>query len=542
MKNKIWMLAIILINTIEAFGQNSGETNQVILKLKNEMLNPDKSLSEKRFIGNNKIDSVSKKYNAVTIKKQSLGRKSGQYIYVVQFPDGVSIQQVIDDYYRTGEIEYAEPDYKASGGGAPLIAPNDPYYYRQWGLKNDGTFSLSPATAGADIDMENGWNVEQGDSNIVVGIIDSGTKLDHPEFAGRIWNNYNEMPGNGIDDDGNGFIDDTQGWDFVHSDNIPADDFGHGTNVTGIIGANGNNSIGYAGVDWNCKLMILKVLDSTNASLFSWLINAVYYAVDNGAKVINMSLGTTYNSITFQNAVAYAINNNVVVVACMMNDNSNTVYNPAAYPGVIAVGSTDADDTRTAPFFWDPSSGSNYGSHISVVAPGNYIYGIWYQSNTYYGTYYGGTSQATPHVSGLAALLLAQDPSRTPAQIKSIIETTAEDQVGDLIEDTPGWDQYYGYGRINAFNALSVTTNINSLYAQNKTLSVFPNPANKDFTINFPSTTKQIQIFNSVGKSLEVRNVAEQKSQNFQLEENGIYYIQITTDTQTITKKLVISR
>jgi len=264
--------------------------------------------------------------------------------------------------------------------------------------------------------------------------------------------------------------------------------------------------------------------------------------VDNGAKVINMSLGGPSNPITFQNAVAYAINNNVVVVASMMNDNSNTVYYPAAYPGVIAVGSTDPDDTRSAPFFWDPSSGSNYGSHISVVAPGNYIYGIWYQSNTSYGAYYGGTSQAAPHVSGLAALLLAQDPNRTPAQIKSIIETTAEDQTGDPIEDTPGWDQYYGYGRINAFNALSVTTNTNSLYAQNKIFSVFPNPADRDFTINFPSTTKQIQIFNSVGKSLEVRNVAEQTAQNFQLVENGIYFIQITTDTQTITKKLVISR
>lgn len=301
--------------------------------------------------------------------------------------------------------------------------------------------------------MENAWSIEQGDSNIVVTIIDSGTKLDHPEFTGRIWTNYHEIPNNGIDDDGNGYIDDVKGWDFANSDNDPMDDNGHGTNVAGIIGANGNNSIGYAGADWYCKLMILKGLDNNNYGYYSWWTEAIYYAVDNGAKVINMSLGGNSFSTTLQNAVTYALNNNVVVVVCMMNTNSNTVYYPAGFTGVIAVGSTNSNDTRSNPFFWSPTSGSNYGSHISVVAPGNYIYGLNYQSNTKYGSYWGGTSQATPHVSGLASLLLAQNPSRTPAQIKSTIETTAEDQVGNSSEDTPGWDIYFGHGRINAFNA-----------------------------------------------------------------------------------------
>jgi subtilisin family serine protease len=135
-----------------------------------------------------------------------------------------------------------------------------------------------------------------------------------------------------------------------------------------------------------------------------------------------------------------------------MNANTDTAYYPAACRHVIAVGATNPDDTRSAPFFWDKSSGSNYGKHITVVAPGNFIYGIDPEG---YDTYWGGTSQAAPYVSGLAALLIAQDPSRTADEIIDIIKNTADDGVGNPSEDKPGWDQYYGYGRINAYKALS---------------------------------------------------------------------------------------
>ena len=542
MKKRFYTFAILLFSCIATFGQNSEPTEQIILKLKNEASSGNKSFCKQKIIGNNKVDSITQKFLAVKIKKQSTGRKSKQHIYIIKFPQWINIQQVIDEYYKTGEIEYAEPDQKGSGGGTQGIIPDDQYYFMQWGLKNDGTFAFYPSVAGADIDMENAWSIEQGDSNIVVGIIDSGIKLDHPEFTGRIWTNYNEIPNNGIDDDDNGYIDDVKGWDFANTDNNPTDDFGHGTNVAGIIGAKGNNSIGYVGVDWNCKLMILKGIDSTNSGFYSWWCDAIYYAVDNGAKVINMSLGGTGASTTLQNAVTYALNNNVVVVVCMMNTNSNTVYYPAGFSGVIAVGATNPNDTRSNPFFWSLTSGSNYGSHISVVAPGNYIYGIDYQSNTNYDSFWGGTSQATPYVTGLASLLLAQDSSRTPAQIKSIIETTAEDQVGSPSEDTPGWDQYFGYGRINAFYALSVFTGITSLNFQNQNFLLFPNPTSQNFTVIVPSATKQIQIFNSLGESIQAKNLEGQTSQNFQLIGNGIYYIQITTDRQTIAKKLIVRR
>ena len=540
MTNKMYILAIILFCSIATFGQVPEQNNQIILKLKNEITGSTKSSCKQSSIGNSKVDSLNQLFHAIKIKKQSTGRKSKKYIYIIQFPEGTNIQQIIDEYYKTGEIEYAEPNNKGSGGGTQEIVPNDQYYFRQWALQNDGTFSLSPAVTGADIQMEDAWGIEQGDSNIIVGIIDSGTKLNHPEFSGRIWKNYNDIPNNGIDDDANGFVDDVTGWDFANSDNDPSDDEGHGTNVAGIIGANGDNAIGYAGVDWNCKLMILKGIDNTNFGLYSWWAEAIYYAVDNGAKVLNMSLGGSGPSTTLEDAVDYALNNNVVVVVSMMNENTGEVYYPAGFNGVIAVGSTDADDNRSDPFFWSETSGSNYGNHISVTAPGNFIYGLNYQSNSNYGSYWGGTSQATPHVAGLASLLLAQNPNRTPAQIKSIIEATAEDQVGNSTEDTPGFDQYYGHGRINAFNALSVLNSINTHGFQDADLEVFPNPASQNFTLTFPASAKQVQILNSLGQSLLIKNVEGQTMGNFQLTENGIYHVQVLTDKRTISKRLVV--
>ncbi len=539
MKQNILLMSILLFCSLSAYGQN---THQIILKLKKDVEVTGSSFGPKNSVGNKKVDAVSKKFFAEKITQQSAGKKLRQYFYVIKFPTGTDILQVIKAYEQTGEVEYAEPDYPGAGTGIKETIPNDPYYARQWALKNDGLFSLYPAIVGADIEMENAWSIEQGDSNIVVAVIDSGVKLNHPEFAGRIWINYNETPGNGIDDDQNGLIDDVKGWDFAYDDNNPADDYGHGTNVTGIIGANANNTKGYAGIDWNCKLMILKGVDVTNFGYYSWWAAAIYYAVDNGAKVINMSLGGTSSSTTLHNAVIYALSNKVTVVASMGNLNSNTAHYPASIPGIIAVGATNSDDTRAAPFFWDQASGSCYGNYISVVAPGNYIYGLNYESNTNYGTYWGGTSQAAPMVSGLAALLLAQDPTRSPAQIKQLIETTAEDQVGAPGEDAPGWDQYYGYGRINAFHALSIATGTSTANLTNQNFLLFPNPTTRIFTAMVPAGTTEIQIFNAFGKSIATKQIDGQSTCEFQLLEPGAYYLKITVDKQIVSRKIIVSQ
>jgi len=262
-----------------------------------------------------------------------------------------------------------------------------------------------------------------------------------------------------------------------------------------------------------------------------------------GADVINMSLGGTDVSSMLQEAVNYALNNNVTVVVCMMNTNSNTVFYPAAYPGVIAVGSTNPDDKRSHPFFWNPSSGSNYGPHISVVAPGNYIYGLDYQSNSQYGYYWGGTSQATPLVCGLAALILAQDPGMTPAQIKTLIQSTAEDQVGDPAEDTPGWDQYYGYGRINAHNALLQLSGISEKDKKNRSFVVYPNPNNGIMSLNLlnaPGSESVVTIINSLGQMVYQNKIKDQISTIHISRVPGIYVIKVKQGTVEQSSKIVI--
>ena len=209
---------------------------------------------------------------------------------------------------------------------------------------------------------------------------------------------------------------------------------------------------------------------------------------------------------------------------------------------MIAVGSTDPDDKRSHPFFWDPNSGSNYGPHISVIAPGNYIYGLHYLSNTNYDTYWGGTSQATPHVAGLASLLLAQNPARTPAQIKTIIENTAEDQVGDPSEDTPGWDQYYGWGRVNAYAALQVSQSIDKKDFPG--LLAYPNPSQGKIQVRTNITiykNADITISDLIGKIL-VRQKVNFPVTSFDLSDfgKGVFLMTFRSNEGISVKKIIL--
>jgi thermitase len=495
------------------------------------------------------VDALNVKFGCSAIKDLTPGRRNGQqsHIYLFSFNSTPDLSTMITEYLKTGYFEYVEPDFKGSIGGSKLtdsILPNDTWFSRQWSLYNNGSFPMMTSKVDADIDMTEGWTVEQGDSSIVIGIIDTGCKLDHTELTGRIWYNKDEIPGNGIDDDNNGYIDDIRGWNWANGNADPTDDEGHGTNVTGIIGSNGNNSIGYAGVDWHCKLMILKGINSSNWGYYSWWISAIDYAVDKGVRAINMSVCGTDASTALGDAVANALQNNVSIIACMGNANNNVPNYPADYSGVIAVGATNSDDTRTHPFFWDPNSGSNYGSWITVVAPGNYIYGLNYQSNTDFGWYWGGTSQATPHVTGLASLLYAQNPSRTQQTVKNIIVNTAQDQVGDPLEDTPGWDQYYGYGRINAYSALTYVPNgINR--PVNAGISVFPNPATDKITITSDHPVIQpveVTLADALGKIVYATDVNQLPvTIGISELERGIYILSLKGNGSISTLKVVIN-
>ena len=544
MKHLFLLISILLQNASFAQNQEKHSKNRLMIKFKSNVGGEYRMFNSAKKFNDQELDDLNKK-NKVQSIILSGNKKKGD-TYILNFESNHDIDDLIEQYKSTNLFEYVEADFIGFGGGkkaASQFMPNDTHFSRQYGLYNDGTFSLSPATNDADIDMELGWDIEQGDQSIIVAVLDSGIKLDHPEFSGRIWTNPNETL-NGIDDDNNGYIDDINGWDFANNDNDPSDDHGHGTNVTGIIGANSNNNLGYSGVDWNCKLMIGKILNANNSGYYSWWTDAIYYAVDNGAKVINMSVGGSGFSSSMKDAIDYAYDNGVTVVACMMNENNDTTFYPAGYQNTIAVGATNPNDERSAPFFWSPTSGSSYGNHIDVVAPGNYIYGLNYQSNTNYNSYWGGTSQAAPLVTGLSSLLLAQDIDKTPDDIRSIIRNTAEDQIGNVSEDILGFDIYYGYGRVNAYqallqNSLSINEIINT-----EDVSIFPNPVSNFVTINSSLKFSTVLIHNILGvEILRIDNSSKQNSLKIDVTnfKRGVYLTSLLNENETVlvSKKIV---
>lgn len=539
---------MLLLISMISFGQSNQNVveNQIIVKFKTISLKSKTTINN--FLNNSELSKLHSKINV--LKYQTINTKQSNKIIIIKYDSDIGLEEIISFYENTGLFEYVEPNYTGKGSGVLNTIPNDSEYSNQWGLKNDGTFSNAPSVSGADIEMELAWDIETGDPNMIVAIIDTGLRLAHPEFSGRLWNNVNEVA-DGTDTDNNGFIDDlVAGWDFINSDNDPTDDHGHGTNVAGIALASGNNTIGYAGVNWNAKVMICKALNENNSGSYAAMAEAIYYAVDNGAKVINMSIGGSGNSTTLSDAIDYCYDNGVVLVACMMNFNNSVTYYPAGYNKTIAVGSTNPDDTRSNPFFWSTTSGSNFGSHIDLVAPGNYMYGLSDTSDTYYGSYWGGTSQASPLVAGVVSLLLSQNPALTFEEIRTILRESSEDQVGDPSEDINGFDTYYGYGRLNAKNALShQALSINNFENANKNIVIYPNPINRNSQLeisNLIDGDYTINIYNAFGQNLQSKNTSTYNSKiTFSISNlnAGIYFLRVKNESKnsSVVKKLIIN-
>lgn len=498
-------------------------SNQFVVKLKSELNNKIVNNFDNNIFTNQDLLNLNNKYNFKVLRK--IGASSKSNYYCLEFQSDIDVNEAIKEYNSTGLFEFIEPNYIGYGMSSEPVTPNDMYFFRQYGHKNEGTFFLSESKVNADIDLDEAWGIEQGDSSIIVSTLDSGIRLEHPEFEGRIWENPNEI-NDGIDNDENGLIDDLYGWNYAYDNKVLIDDYGHGTNVTGIIAANGNNKVGYAGVDWECKLMTCKVLDKNNFGYYTWWADAIYYSVAKGAKVINMSLGGAGNSALLHDAVKFANDNNVTIIVSMGNANLSNPYYPAAFPETIAVGATNAKDERVEPFFWDEESGSNFGEHIDVVAPGSYIYGLSNSSDNNYHSYWGGTSQAAPHVAGLASLLLAQDNTRTPDDIRAILRLTADDQIGKTEEDTEGFDIYYGYGRINAFEALKFSGN--SVNEDNLKIELYPNPTDEFLNINMPYLNQNYKIYDNLG---HIISSGQAKKGNLKLNLNeiiaGVYILEI---------------
>ncbi len=380
---------------------------------------------------------ASYKDNTIVVKYKNDSKR----FRTINIPAGSTVASVIKRYQDLDDIEYAEPDYVAYAD----MVPNDTYYSPyQWHLDN---------STGSGINAEEAWDITTGSSEVIVAVIDTGIAYErYYDFSKRAL--YYQAP----DLANTCFV---AGYDFINNDSHPNDDEGHGTHVAGTIAQSTNNNRGVAGIAYNTCVMPVKALNSYGSGSYTAIANAIYYAVDHGADVINMSLGGSSDSYVLEDAVEYAYNNGVTVFAAAGNSGNDLPHYPSSYNNyVISVGATNY--TKELPSY------SNYGADVDIVAPGGdlsvdangdgYKDGVLQQTfsapayNTFYYSFYQGTSMATPHAAGVAALLIANNTATTPDDIRAALETTAQD-LGET-----GKDYYFANGLIDAAAALAWTS------------------------------------------------------------------------------------
>jgi subtilisin family serine protease len=357
---------------------------------------------------------------------------------------GVSVGEAVARLERSPHVLYAEPDL-------PRVATamaNDSYFGLLWALHNTGqSIGGRSGTADADIDAPEAWDNAMGSSDIAIAIVDSGVDYAHPDLQSNIWRNPGESGGgresNGADDDGNGLIDDWRGWDWVDSDNAPADLHGHGTHVAGTAGARGGDAFGVTGVAWQVGIVPLRVLDAEGSGFVSDVISAYSYAHRQGIEIVNASLGGDSPSQAERDAIAAAPGTLFVVAAGNEGANNDLTGSfPCNHPlaNVICVGASDQDDTL--------AGFSNYGVlSVDLAAPGVDI------ASTYPGggwVYMDGTSMATPHVSGAAALVWSRDPGAPAAGVRQTLFASVDPKPSLVGKTLTG-------GRLNAARALALS-------------------------------------------------------------------------------------
>lgn len=327
---------------------------------------------------------------------------------------GRSLPETLVNLQPSRQIELVQPNAKITTNAIP----NDPSFPKLYALNNSGQ---TGGKFDADIDAPEAWDYTTGTGQTVVAVIDTGVDYNHDDLRANIWVNSGEIAGNGLDDDGNGYIDDLHGYDFANNDSNPMDDNGHGTHVSGTIGAVGDNGLGVVGVNWHTKIMALKFLDESGSGYLSNAIRALDYAVANGARLSNNSWGGGGYEATLGMAIARASSVGHIFVAAAGNSASNndvTASYPAsyAYENVVAVAATDQNDNL--------ASFSNYGaSTVDIAAPGVSIYSTLPGNS--YGSY-SGTSMATPQVAGALSLYLDANPSATASQAITALYQSAD--------------------------------------------------------------------------------------------------------------------
>ncbi len=449
-------------------------SNEILIKVKKSLQTKIKETAKPTDVGVKSINKKNKQFNVkkferVIPKKSKENAKEEIYgWYKVTLPgkqqvvagkinkateelsskndEASRLIGLVNEYERDANIVEAEPNYRVD----LLATPNDPYYSSSgsWGQSYPDLWGIKK------INSSSAWDQTKGSASIIVADIDTGVDRNHPDIKNNMWVNTKETPNNGVDDDGNGYVDDYYGWDWYNDDNNPMDDHGHGTHTVGTIAGVGNNSVGVVGVNWTSKIMALKFLGSGGSGYLSDGVAALRYAADMGAKVSSNSWGCTCNSTAMDDAVAYEHDKGMVVVAAAGNNNSDALdHSPSSADRAVAVAATDYLD-RKAGF-------SSWGEDIDVAAPGVDILSLkasvspMCYSSRIVGTRYcrvSGTSMATPHVAGLVALLLSKNSSLTNEELRQILRHGADD-IG-----TVGKDRNFGYGRINAAGSMNLTS------------------------------------------------------------------------------------
>ncbi|MBI3509727.1 MAG: S8 family serine peptidase [Bacteroidetes bacterium] len=375
------------------------------------------------------LNGLSKKYNFTHLSRPFAAAKNSpvlQRTFLLEFSDVSNVMNIIGDLDKTNDVVYSER--------VPLdeecLVPNDPSYSSEWHLG-----VINAATA---------WNSFSSGSTIKIAIVDNAVDRTHVDLSANIWVNPGENPTNGIDDDGNGYIDDVNGFDVADNDNNPNPPnatFDHGTHCAGIASARTNNSTGIASIGYSCKIIAVKATaNSASPSSVTNGYDGVVYAVAAGADVISMSWGSASSSATAQNIITWASNQGCVLVAAAGNNNSSSIFYPAGYTECIAVAASNSNDTK--------ASFSNYGNWVDITAPGNNIY------STLPGNAYGnmsGTSMACPMVAGLCGLMLSLNPGLTPTDIRNCLSSSAT----NIDAMNSSYIGQLGAGRIDAAAAMS---------------------------------------------------------------------------------------
>ncbi|MFY0688633.1 MAG: S8 family serine peptidase [Cyclobacteriaceae bacterium] len=378
----------------------------------------------------------------------------------------VGVEEAVGILNAHPGITYAEPDYELN----LIRQPDDESFDELWGMHNTGQ---SGGTPDADIDALEAWSKGKGSKNVIIGVIDTGIDPDHEDLNDNMWINEDEIPDNGVDDDNNGYVDDVYGWDFVNDDNDPFDDNGHGTHCAGTIAAEGNNGIGVVGVNWKASLMALKFLGSGGSGNTSDAIEALEYAILNGANLTSNSWGGGGYSAAMEEMIWAANDANQLFVAAAGNANNNndaSPYYPSSYPNdnLISVAASDHNDMK--------ASFSSYGAtSVDIAAPGVNIYSC--QPNDGYASL-NGTSMATPHVAGAAALAWSSAPFLSNMEIKEILLSTV-----DPVEAFEGIT--LSGGRLNLSNVMDQAI---SWVAVNKETGSIQGSDTESITLKFNAT------------------------------------------------------